>query len=65
MWQQATDPTWSLRTAVSTDGGLTFGSASTLTGEGRYHGWPALTDGMMAWTAELPGGVGVVAAELG
>ena len=65
VWQQATDPTWSLRTAVSTDGGLTFGSASTLTGEGRYHGWPALTDGMMAWTAELPGGVGVVAAELG
>lgn len=64
VWQQATDPTWSLQVARSTDGGDTFGPAEPLTGAGRYHGWPAVTDGLVAWTAELPDRFAVVTAPL-
>ena len=64
VWQRSADPQWSLVSAESADGGRTFGTPGTVTTGARYAGWPSVVDGLVAFTAETPGGFAVHAGAL-
>lgn len=62
VWQQADGPSWHVETAVSTDGGRSFGPASRLTVRGRFDGWPAVSGDLVAFVSETRSGFAVHAA---
>lgn len=55
LFQGSTGRDWTLRSALSTDGGLSFGAPTTFSTGSGYAGFPAVAGNVAAWTGESDG----------